>query len=230
VNLHTEKELIIKNQEFAYRLRNLYLTDKPLFEQINDYIPFSVFTNRVDNFNITYSNNKLESKGPELEKLVTIGTSHLSKISCPILLKSAKEKADAFKIVDDNNGVCSYLQNLRANGEMKYFYAHKLFLSNNLYFNIGSFTEDLGLIGKVFKQVFDPVTKSEETWLKFQSLTKQEKRILRLITKGYATPEISDLLFISKHTVQTHRKNIFKKLDTNKIGDLVHFSMVLELL
>lgn len=228
--LHTEKEKIIKMQEFAFRLRNLYLTNNDMFNQVNDFLPFSVFTNRQDNFNITYSNNQLENKGPELERLVRFGSSYLPKISCPILLNVAKKKAQNFLLYNDSNKVCSYLQNLQANRKMKYFYAHKLFLDDNLYFNIGSFTDDLGLIGDVFKKVFDPVTKSEETWLKFQSLTKQEKVVLRLLAKGHSNSEISDLLFISVHTVHTHRKNIYKKTDTSKINDLVHFSMVLELI
>ena len=228
--LHTEKEKIIKTQEFAFRLRNLYLTNKDMFNSVNDYLPFSVFTNRQDNLNITYSNNQLENKGEELEQLIEIGSSHLHKISCPILLSVAKKKTQNFQLYNDTNKVCSYLQNLRANRQMKYFYAHKLFLGDNLYFNIGSFTDDLGLIGNVFKKVFDLVTKSEETWLKFQSLTKQEKVILRLLAKGHSNSEISDLLFISVHTVQTHRRNIYKKTDTSKINDLVHFSMVLELI
>jgi len=230
MKLHTEKEQLLKNQEFAYRLRNLYLTDTELFNQVNDYVPFSVFINNQDNFNISYTNNQLTSKGPELAKLVEIGTSYLPSISCPILLRFAKVKAEKFKKISDNDGICSYLQSLKTNGEMKYFYANKLFLDDNNYFNIGNFTEDLGLVGTVFKKVFDPVTKSEITWLKFMSLTKQEKIILRLIAKGHPTAEISDLLFISQHTVQTHRKNIYKKLDTNKITDLIHFAMILELL
>lgn len=228
--LHTEKEQLIKTQEFAYRLRNLYLTDMKLFNQVNDCIPFSVFTNRQDNLNISYSNKKLERKGPEMEMLVTIGSSYLPKISCPILLNIAKNIAEKFHQTNDKNSVCSYLQNFKINGKMNYFYASKLFLDEQHYFNIGNFTDDLGMVGSVFKKVFDSVTKSEITWLKFQSLTKQEKVILRLIAKSHSTSEIGDLLFISKHTVQTHRKNINKKLDTNKISDLVHFAMVLELI
>lgn len=228
--LHTEKEQILKSQEFAYKLRNLYLTDKNLFNQVNEYVPFSVFTNRQDNYNINYSNKKLERKGREMELLVEIGSSHLPKISCPILLNHAKNIALEFHKKNDTNSICSYLQSFKIRGNMSYFYASKLILDDQHYFNIGNFTDDLGMIGNVFKKVFDPVTINQATWLKFKSLTKQEKIILRLFAKGHTTSEISDFLFISPNTVQTHRKNIYKKLDTNKISDLVHFAMVLELL
>lgn len=228
--LHTEKEQILKSQEFAFRLRNLYLNDKDLFQQVSEYLPYSVFTNRQDNYNINYSNKKLELKGNEMEQLVEIGSSYLPKISCPILLNIARDTAIAFHKKNDANSICSYLQSFKIKGKMSYFYASKLILDEQHYFNIGNFTDDFGLIGDVFKKVFDPVTTNQSTWLKFKSLTKQEKIILRLMAKGHSTSEISDLLFISPHTVHTHRKNIYKKLDTSKISDLIHFSMVLELL
>lgn len=230
MKLYTEKDLLFKSQEFSYKLRNLFATDKNLFHQVNDYIPFSVFTNRQDNLNITYSNHKLEQRGKELENLIEIGGSYLPEISCPILLKRAKQKAENFKHNAGENDICSYLQNLTTNGCKKYFYANKLFLDTTYYFNVGLFTEDLGLIDTVFKSVFDPVTKSEIAWKKFLSLSKQEKIILRLLAKGHTSNSIADFLFISTHTVQTHRKNIFKKLDTNKISELVHFATVLELI
>lgn len=45
------------------------------------------------------------------------------------------------------------------------------------------------------------------------SLTKREKEIVTLITKEKTVIEIAEILFLSKHTVETHKKNIFLKLD-----------------
>jgi PAS domain S-box-containing protein len=47
----------------------------------------------------------------------------------------------------------------------------------------------------------------------FAKLSKTEERISRLIVSGYSTKEIADDLCVSIETVQTHRKNIRKKLD-----------------
>lgn len=44
-------------------------------------------------------------------------------------------------------------------------------------------------------------------------LTPQELKILQLIKEGFLSKEISEQLFISKHTVNTHRQRILKKLD-----------------
>jgi len=42
-------------------------------------------------------------------------------------------------------------------------------------------------------------------------LTRREKEILQLIGKGYTTQQIAAALFISTHTVESHRKNLMEK-------------------
>lgn len=43
-------------------------------------------------------------------------------------------------------------------------------------------------------------------------LTKREKEVIKLLLKDYTSEAISNQLFISKHTVESHRKNIRRKL------------------
>ncbi|MCC9136018.1 LuxR C-terminal-related transcriptional regulator [Pontibacter silvestris] len=57
--------------------------------------------------------------------------------------------------------------------------------------------------------------------LLFKSLRKRELEILNLICKGMSTKNIADKLFLSLHTVTTHRRNIQKKLGTSNVADLV---------
>ncbi len=51
-------------------------------------------------------------------------------------------------------------------------------------------------------------------------LTVREKEIIRLIIEENNTSQIAEKLFISKHTVMTHRKNIFFKLEVTNIAGL----------
>lgn len=48
---------------------------------------------------------------------------------------------------------------------------------------------------------------------KEQILTKTQNQILELIGQRLSSQEIADKLFVSKHTILTHRKNIAKKLN-----------------
>lgn len=47
---------------------------------------------------------------------------------------------------------------------------------------------------------------------KKQGLSQREVEVLQAIAQGLNSPQIAEKLFISVHTVRTHRKNIIKKL------------------
>lgn len=55
-------------------------------------------------------------------------------------------------------------------------------------------------------------------------LSKQEKEIIRLIIEGRTSREIGDMLFISKTTVDTHRRNINRKLEISNSSSLIKFA------
>ncbi len=55
-------------------------------------------------------------------------------------------------------------------------------------------------------------------------LTKREIEIICLFAKGQTPEQISDQLFLSLHTVRTHKKNIMKKLGLSQGSDLVRFA------
>ena len=55
-------------------------------------------------------------------------------------------------------------------------------------------------------------------------LTGREREILKLITKEYSNKQIAEELFISERTVETHRKNIFKKTGTTSLVGLMKFA------
>ena len=56
-------------------------------------------------------------------------------------------------------------------------------------------------------------------------LSIREKEILKLIGDGKNTNEIAEALFIAKSTVDTHRKNILKKISINGKTDLIRYAI-----
>jgi DNA-binding CsgD family transcriptional regulator len=56
-------------------------------------------------------------------------------------------------------------------------------------------------------------------------LTKREREVFRLLVEDYQTAQIAHQLNISTHTVSTHRKNIFKKTQTNSVVQLLRFGL-----
>lgn len=55
-------------------------------------------------------------------------------------------------------------------------------------------------------------------------LTNREIEIIRLIERELSNKKIADLLFISERTVETHRKNIFRKTGTQSIVGLLKYA------
>ena len=55
-------------------------------------------------------------------------------------------------------------------------------------------------------------------------LTEREREVLKLITKEYTNKMIAEELFISERTVETHRKNIFRKTKTSSLVGLIKFA------
>lgn len=55
-------------------------------------------------------------------------------------------------------------------------------------------------------------------------LTPREREILRLIAREYTNKKIAESLVISERTVETHRKNIFRKTKTHSLVGLMNFA------
>ena len=61
-------------------------------------------------------------------------------------------------------------------------------------------------------------------------LTAREKQIVKLMIDGLTNKEISNALFISESTVETHRKNIYRKTETHSLPKLIQVVTNLNLL
>jgi DNA-binding NarL/FixJ family response regulator len=55
-------------------------------------------------------------------------------------------------------------------------------------------------------------------------ITAREVEIIRLIEKELSNKEIADALYISERTVETHRKNIFRKTKTSSVIGLIKYA------
>lgn len=55
-----------------------------------------------------------------------------------------------------------------------------------------------------------------------EKLSDREKEVLDCIASGLTTQEIGEKLFISKNTVETHRKNLLYKLKARNTAELVN--------
>ncbi|WP_228235136.1 response regulator [Allomuricauda sp. M10] len=72
------------------------------------------------------------------------------------------------------------------------------------------------------KKIHQPSTEKNSS----QSiLSSREREILQLIAKGRTSHQIADELFIGKSTVDTHRKNMIRKLGLTGAGELLRYAV-----
>ncbi len=62
------------------------------------------------------------------------------------------------------------------------------------------------------------------------SLTDREIEVLRLIAEENTTQEIADTLFLSKHTIESYRKNLISKLQVKNLAGLTKHAIKMGLL
>lgn len=77
-------------------------------------------------------------------------------------------------------------------------------------------------IKQINPQEESEATEDENT----QTLSSREKEIVICVVKGLTNSEIADQLFLSPHTVVTHRRNIARKLQIHSASGLTVYAIV----
>lgn len=86
--------------------------------------------------------------------------------------------------------------------------------------NLFDDTESLG------KKIFVLMNLSEEEDADLDTLSQREKEIIGCVVRGMTNKEIAEKLFISVHTVITHRRNITRKLQIHSAAGLTIYAIV----
>lgn len=85
--------------------------------------------------------------------------------------------------------------------------------------------EAIRSVDKIGKYFDDTIITVDDITKEIILLSNREKDILRLIGEGHSSQEIAEILSIGKSTVDTHRKNIIKKINIQGKTDLIRFAI-----
>jgi DNA-binding NarL/FixJ family response regulator len=80
---------------------------------------------------------------------------------------------------------------------------------------------------KYFSPAEQPVTQKEfytDAFMKKHQLTKREIDIIKLVCEEMNSHDIGNKLFISEFTVNTHRRNIMRKLNVKNGAGIINFA------
>ena len=93
----------------------------------------------------------------------------------------------------------------------------------DLYDELISVIDDMDTISAKIKSLCNP---QQDPADEKENLSQREKEIISLVVKGMTNQEIADKLFLSIHTVITHRRNIARKLEIHSATGLTIYAIV----
>lgn len=85
--------------------------------------------------------------------------------------------------------------------------------------------DDLDILSRKIAGLLNVASEEEETDNQ-DTLSQREKEIVVCVVKGMTNKEIAEKLFLSIHTVITHRRNISKKLQIHSAAGLTIYAIV----
>jgi DNA-binding CsgD family transcriptional regulator len=227
----TEKEQILFDKFQIYRLAKLGRNNMDLLLDVAPHLPFYITLNKRKNLNTTYVSTVFQDLiETDVDELMKFGFERIKQISDKTVLERAIKIIDQYNMNGTPFDMCSYLQRIKFNREFSWVSTYKTIFDDKLYFNVGYPIERIGKPGQVLSNILDDVFVIRQGWEIFESLSLREKEILQLIAKGFSTFQVSEFLFLSEHTIKTHRKNISNKLGANNVTDWVRFAQALEMI
>jgi DNA-binding CsgD family transcriptional regulator len=145
-----------------------------------------------------------------------------------------------FKLIEQNNlnNAVSFLQQVRINGDIDFTWH----ISNSKILMRDDNGEPLLMITFSFPTTFINYLNSkaekileENNFLRknanrFAKLSSREIEVLKHFAKGESAIDCGRAMFISPQTVETHRKNIRKKLDTKSFYELTQYARSFDLI
>ena len=96
--------------------------------------------------------------------------------------------------------------------------------------NIGTSYHFNASIEHKLNRIKQEVDFKQNNRVKFDCITKREREVIKKLVSGWSNPEIADQLFISKYTVEQHRKNIYRKLSIRSVPHLFQYALAFDLI
>lgn len=230
----TEQEIIESQEQSLYLLENQIVSKNIQIKDIAEFIPGFVHINNLEDISIEFVNNSLENFfDRSSDEIVALKENFFLEICHSSVFESLFPNLSKFYENGDEKKVMGFFQRLRRNKEAEFqdlIGFTKISKKLNCFISIEN---PIGIFDKMAVKMNKLVDDNEflrKNFRKFASLTKREIEILKLIGNGTARNDIADLLFISKHTLDNHRKNIREKLQIKNSAELYRYIYAFDLI
>ena len=229
---HTLQEI---KEDLDYKLFNLDKKQKESkfsIQDIGDFLPVgllinhrsgkNLYMNHLSEETLHYSLDEIEEMGEKYQKAVIYSVEEFNRI---------KRAIDDFFERNDESEILSFFQRLRPKACKDYEW---MYITSKLYCSEPGTDPDSRLLVACMSQkvnrILDENLYMKKNFKKFSVLTKREKEIVSLLAQGYDNPAIAEHLFISRYTVEQHRKNIRAKTGFKSLAEIIRFAITFDLI
>lgn len=206
---------------------------------IADELPGVVIIHNVQTRSVEYMSPRgVRQLGSTLDEIIALGPEYYTKYFNPEDAKDYVPKI--FGLLERNNDqeTVSLFQQVRLSAMHDWtwhFSASKIFMRNEAGYPTYSITMAFPIdpanhnTAKVTR-LLEENDFLRANFSKFATLSKREQEILKLSAQGKSSPEIAEKLFISIATVETHRRNLKKKLNVHSSYELLKYAYAFNLI
>ncbi len=193
-------------------------------DAVCDLMPGIVHLSHLQTLQMVYLDRRTRHLlGLGIQDILEKGKEMLLQYAEPECYNQAQEMYREVATLEDLTQVVSCFQAFRVQHPSNYewyFTSTKRF-SKDLIISISTPLRTLGNIHNQVERVLNENLYIRKNLRRFNTLTPREKEIMQRISKGESSNHIAESLFISPHTVSTHRKNIWRKLEINSYAELI---------
>lgn len=237
--LQTSFKEVDHYQPLIFNLGNQIHNHRLCVEEVGDFLPGSVMVQDLTRLTNTYMNQTgCDYLRHSKEELEALGPVYYERFFPPEEMEVIRTELFKFIRLNDPTKVYSFFQRVRPNQNTDY----KWYLtSTRLY---PQTTSDSGIkvmhiaieVGNTYyaekkmSYLCEQNDLVQKNYARYNLLTCREKEIIKLIVDGKSSYAISDMLFISQHTVNNHRKNIISKLQVKSLSELIKLAVAFNII
>lgn len=229
----TDQELFERFAFYNQELETLLLEGEML-ETLGDQIPFAIQINDPKTLEFIYTNKKhAELAGHHINEIQEMGMEYINRYIHPASMAFIAETLPSLYSQTSSHQTFAFIQYARIHKEDRFSpvitFTKPFILPDGSLVSLLLRPKDFGAMSSKMEQIIKMDRFKLKHFKRFQQLTEREVEILKLLANGCNNPDIAERLFISRSTVETHRKNVKRKLELKSFRDLMRYAFAFNL-
>lgn len=230
----TDKETLERFEYYTMEVEKRLMQGED-FKTIADQIPFGVHLNDPITLAVIHTNKMHEQlTGHHIDQIREMGLEFLDKHIHPKSMEMVSEVLPPLYSSMSSHQTFLFIQYVKLRGDTHFSpvitFTKSTKLEDGMVVCLSPKPSDFDSIAPKMEQIVRMDQFKLKNFSRFKQLTQREIEILKMLAGGMNNPEIAAKLFVSRQTVETHRKHIIKKLDICSYRDLIKYALAFDLI